>query len=123
MCYCLFGVFSCAYFLLLTGLCIVLLGHTINRIINDSYELPVWMVMLNFFWIITQQFLQFLVFAMYKMYDPVYKFVSENLGDAGLLANRCNCCEYLSGSSMSKSTKAWVACAGFISQVAFLAFT
>ena len=61
---------------------------------------------------------------MYKMYDPVFKFVSENLGDlgGGGCSGRCNCCEYLS-LTVGKDKKAWTACLVFVSQMALLGFT
>ena len=101
MCYCLFGLFSLAYFLIIACLSIMMLGYTINRIISGAINLPIWFVLTNLVWVVIQLANQFVIFAMFKMYDPVYKFVSENLGEFGFCTNRCNCCAYLSESVSS----------------------
>ena len=54
MCYCLFGVFSLFYFLIIVGLCIMMFGYTINRIINGAIDLPIWLVLINLAWVVLQ---------------------------------------------------------------------
>ena len=54
MFYCVFGIFSLFYFLVIVGLCIMMLGYTVNRIINNAIDLPIWLVLINLVWVVLQ---------------------------------------------------------------------
>jgi len=95
MCYCLFALFSCVFFLFklcfLSGATII----TLIQVFNGDLDLPWWLLGICLIWILIDQTLVLIVFGMFKAYDPTFKFISENLGEVHICDSCFGCCYYL----------------------------
>ena len=122
MCYCLFGILSCSYALLLTAFVVsTVISSLVQSLVHhEDHGIPFSLALVSTIWLLIDQSLQLSIFAMFKSYDPVFKFVATNLGETNCFCS-CNCCGYLDTQVTSK-TKTWTVIVAFLSRCGLLIF-